>query len=522
MATALRQERIAAALPLVEIDLALQELGAEEAAAQPDDWRYHPDIFADEVLGITLYDHQRAPLMALARALQQDGKRRIAVRSCNSVGKDFMAAVATLWLPRCFDDVRVVTTGPTFDQLRDIVWGREIHRLYQGARLPLPGRMLDTEWDISPTRNAVARSTNTKEALLGRHAAVVLIIVDEASAAEIGPDIWEALDTLMASGESLLLILGNPTRSEGAFHEAFTMRAAEYETFHISAFDTPNLQACAELGEHQVPQNCHIVQPGLITHEWVKDMRQRYGEDSDFWRVHILGDFPRVGANTLIPLSWIEAALQRPRWAAGSGATVVAGLDVARHGMDQSALAVLCDQDLIALEQWSDKSLMGTVGRTLTHIRAHDVRCIAVDDTNMHGVSDRLVEVAATEEIDLTVLPVNWSSKADDARLYHNRPSEMWGRLRDNLSPEAPQPLALSIGDRQLAGQLSAQLSRATYKFDSYGMGRMWVEKKGDGDDSPDLGDALALGLEAWVQYHGGVGKRQERVVYTDSFLGRR
>jgi hypothetical protein len=521
MATALRQERIAAALPLVEVDLALQELGAEEAAAQPDDWRYHPDVFADEVLGITLYDHQRAPLMALARALKQEGKRRVAVRSCNSVGKDFMAAVATLWLPRCFDDVRVVTTGPTFDQLRDIVWGREIHRLYQGARLPLPGRMLDTEWDISPTRNAVARSTNTKEALLGRHAAVVLIIVDEASAEEIKPEIWQALDTLMASGEFLLLTLGNPTRNEGAFYESFTARADDYETFHISAFDTPNLQACAEQGDHQVPRECRIIQPGLITHEWVEDMRQRYGEDSDFWRVHVLGNFPEAGANTLIPLPWIEAALTRPRRAAGSTAPIVAGLDVARHGTDRSALAVMCDADLLALEAWSERSLMATVGRVLRYIHEWDIRCLAVDDTNMHGVSDRLIEVVETEGLDLVVLPLNWASSADNTTLYHNKPSEMWGRVRDNLSPEAPQPLSLAVGDDTVRAQLQAELSRATQKYDSYGMGRIWVEKAGESNESPDLGDALALALEAWVQLYAGRA-RSERVIYQDSFLGRR
>lgn len=476
-----------------------------------------PDIFAEEILGVTLYPHQRGPLMALAR----EGARRVAVRSCNSVGKDFILAVATLWAGATFPDVRVVTTGPTFDQLRDVVWGREIHHLYANARVPLPERLLDTEWDISPTRWAGARSVNTKESLSGRHAQRIIIGVDEAAATEIGDPIWEAIDTLASSGEATIFAIGNPTRQEGKFHRIFTEEAAEWDLFHVAAQDTPNVQACAALGAHQVPRDCAIVQPGIITHEWVEDMRRLYGEDSDFWRVHVLGDFPEVGGNTLIPLSWIEAACQRSRSAAGSTAPLVAGLDVARHGMDQSALAVLCDQDLVALEQWSDRSLMGTVGRTLAHIRAHGIRCIAVDDTNMHGVSDRLIEVAQTEALDLTVLPVNWSSKADNDRIYHNKPSEMWGRLRDNLSPEAPQPLTLAVGDMALRQQLSAQLSRATYKFDSYGMGRLWVEKMGEGSDSPDLGDALALALEAWAQFYAGRG-RSERVVYSDSFLGSR
>src|SRR3990167_6728745 len=378
-----------------------------------------PALFAEEILGVTPWPHQGPILQALA-----GGKRLIAVRSCNAAGKEFVAACAALWAPACWDDVAAITTGPTWHQQRDIVWGREIHNLWLGARIRLPGRLLDTEWDISPTRRAVALSTVTKEALQGIHARdMLLIIVDEASAQEITAEMWEALFSLMASGRAILLALGNPTRNEGQFYKA-------------------------------------------------------YGEESDYYRVHVMGDFPQAGANTLIPLSWIEAACQRERRSAGSSAPLVAGLDVARHGMDQSALAVVCDAHLVALEQWSDRSLMGTVGRTLAHIRDHQIRIIAVDDTNLQGVSDRLIEVAQTEKLDLLVLPINWSSKAGDQRIYHNKPSEMWARLRDNLSPEAPQPLSLAIGDRQLAGQLSAQLSRATYKFDSYGMGRLWSSEE--------------------------------------------
>ena len=111
--------------------------------------------------------------------------------------------------------------------------------------------------------------------------------------------------------------------------------------------------------------------------------------------------------------------------------------------------------------------------------------------------------------------------------MYHNKPSEMWGRIRDNLSPEAPQPLSLAVGDMELRQRLVGQLAQPTYKFDTYGMGRLWVEKLGDEHtrsseqrvQSPDLGDALALALEAWVQYYG---RRSERTVYQDSFLGNR
>ena len=468
-------------------------------------WRVEPDTFAEDVLGVTIWPHQRRILRALTQ------HRRVAVRSCNSVGKDFVAAVATLWFPIAYPgDCRVVTTAPTGHQLQDVVWGREIHRLYHGARVPLGGRLLDLEWDISPTEQAVAISTASKEALQGLHAEHLLVIVDEASAEELGDDIWQGLDSLAASGDARMLILGNPTRTEGRFYRAFHEEAEEWEPIHIAASETPNLQACAALGSHDVPSGCNIVQPGLVTHEWCEDARRIYGEDSDYYRVHVLGDFPLAGSDALIPLDWIEQACERPRYNTGHDAPRMAGLDVARHGSDQTAIAVLHDADLLAVEGWSEGNLMATVGRVLRYLKEWDIRCIAIDDTNMHGVSDRLIEIAEEQgELDLAVLPVNWASHADDQKTYHNKPSEMWAALRENLDPNGDQPMSLRLGDREAQRQLAAQLGQARYKFDSYGMGRLWVDKMGESTKSPDMADALALAVEAWHYYYTSRGRER-------------
>lgn len=482
--------------------------------------RERPDIFASEVLGVTIYPHQAPILAALTGP-----KRRVAVRSCNSIGKDFLAAVATLWWPLIWDDCAVITTGPTWHQVETIIWGREVHGLYQRARYPLGGRLLATQWDISPRRRAIALSTVTKEALQGIHAEHVLIIVDEASAREIGAELWEALDGIMASGDSRLLALGNPTRVEGQFYDAFHNEAEGWELLHCSAFDTPNLKACEARGPHQVPAQCALVQPGLVTHEWVEDVRLRYGEDSDYWRVHVLGDFPESGADSVIPLAWIEAAIVRgyQERAAGTG-LIAAGCDLARKGDDLNALAVVRDTDLLAIEEWSDPSLMSTVGRLLRFIEAHEIRVLAIDDTGLGGgVVDRLSEL----DHKCVIIPVNFSARASQPDQFHSKPSEMWWRLRETLSPEAPNPLTLR-GSADILKRLQAQLTRARYQYDSMGMGRIWVDKYGKigttksaeySPESPDLADALCLALEAWSAYVGGMNA-PARQYHRESFLG--
>ena len=490
----------------------------ELSRADPVAWTY-------AVLGRRITSYQ-ADIMRAVR-----DHPRVAVRSCNSIGKDFAAGCIALWWVHQWDDAVVVTTAPTWHQVKDIQWHREISSLYYGAKWPLGGTMLDTEYRLSPRRAIMGLSTNNKEQLQGIHSEHTLIIVTEASAQEFDAELWEAIDTLAAGGRAVLLMLSNPTRQEGQFHAAFHDDAEQWVRLHVSAFDTPNLRNCAKLGSHQVPAQCRVVVPGLITHEWVEDMRHKHGEGSDFWRVHVLGDFPTSGADSVIPLAWVEEAMRREASVAGGG-TIAAGCDLARKGKDMNALAIISDGDLFALEEWSDPSLMSTVGRLLRAIEAHGIQVLALDDTGLGGgVTDRLAELLGSDEYDgpdFLLVPVNFSTKARSAKEFHNKPSELWWTLRENLSPEAAEPMTLR-GEVRLLSRLSSQLTKARYHYDSTGMGRIWVDKLGKiGErghaeaaepESPDLAEALCLALEGWLVYHTYQPVRRETVHYRESFL---
>lgn len=147
-----------------------------------------------------------------------------------------------------------------------------------------------------------------------------MVISDEASG--ISPAICEAARGALSGGQMVRFVLiGNPNQNSGDFYDAF--RDPAFNKLHISAFDIPNVKERRQ------------VIPGLITHEWVEEMRLKYGEDSDIYRVRVLGEFPQQSTDTLISIDLIEKAFSADRERYGEDEII--GLDVARFGDDESA-----------------------------------------------------------------------------------------------------------------------------------------------------------------------------------------
>ena len=105
---------------------------------QPNPAVYQPPLeFARDMLSVSLWEKQEEVLAALP------ANQRVAVKSGNGLGKGFSAAVAVLWYLHCHDPAIVLSTAPTFRQVRHILW-RQIRRLYRSNRGILAGKMLDT------------------------------------------------------------------------------------------------------------------------------------------------------------------------------------------------------------------------------------------------------------------------------------------------------------------------------------------------------------------------------------------
>ena len=209
--------------------------------------------FAEETLGVSLWWKQEDVLDAVMR------ERRVAVKSGNGLGKDFTAAVAVLWYLHCHDPAIVLSTAPTFRQVRHVLW-RQIHRLHRGAAETLGGTLLDTRWELAEDRYALGLSADGADQFQGFHCRNVLVVVDEAEG--VDEEIYEAIDSVMTSENPTLLLIGNPTSTSGPFHRAFHQESGIYRTITISALDSPNVAT----GRIEIP--------GLTTAEWVEERRK--------------------------------------------------------------------------------------------------------------------------------------------------------------------------------------------------------------------------------------------------------
>ena len=441
-----------------------------------------PTDFAHSVLRVDLWSKQREVLSALLE------HRRVAVKAGNGLGKGFSAAVAVLWFLHTHDPAIVLSTAPTFRQVRYILW-RQIHVLHRRAPDVLKGKLLDTRWELAEDRYALGLSADTADQFQGFHCPNVFIVVDEAEG--VSDSIYEAIEAVMTSDGSRLLLIGNPTTVSGVFRRAFHEERSIYHCITISAMDSPNVR------------QGRITIPGLTTPGWVEERRQIWGEENPLYRARVLGEFPDQAPDTLVPLSAVEAAARR--WEAtdpddvitSPGADsqisypapveiiereVVLAVDVARFGSDNSVILRRRGLRIEEILTFNGMDTMQLVGWIVAAIREFQPLQTCIDEVGVGGgVVDRLREQG------YGVRGFNGAHAPRQRNIFANMRAEGYWRLRDLF---AAGEIAIPP-DQQLIGELAS----IRYGHDS--KGHIKIDSKDEmrkrGIPSPDKADALML-----------------------------
>lgn len=433
-----------------------------------------PVLFCREVFGIVPDPWQERVLRAYGR-----GERRISIRACHGPGKTLTAAVIIWHQMLCRFPQNTVATAPSRAQLESALV-KEVNVLF--TRLPKPLQQL---FEVKKNRvehraakdecffEARTAREEKPEALQGVHceAGWVLLIADEASG--VPEKIFEAAAGSMSGHRVTTLLLSNPVRTSGLFFDTHNKLSDMWFTVHVGASDSPR-----------------------VTDDFVLDIARRYGEDSNAYRVRVLGEFPKSDDDTIIPYEFVVSARDRDIVVPDDIPTIW-GLDVARFGDDRNALvkrsrvAVMPD-----IQVWGGVDLMQTAGKVKREWDETPPRErpseILIDVIGLGaGVVDRL------RELGLPVRGINVAEQAAFSEKYRNLRSELWFNAREWLStrdhvlPRCPNGCPQRCPHEDLA----AELVRPRYQVTS--SGKLMAEPKSDmkkrGFKSPNVADAFVL-----------------------------
>ena len=378
-----------------------------------------------------------------------------------------MAAWTITWFCNTRAPFKCAVTAPSAPQLFDVLVP-ETRKWFE--RLPKAWNQL---WDMTSDHIRLKSDQEcfitfrtsrpeTPEAMAGLHSTNILLVADEASG--VDEAVYEAAGGSMSSPGAITLLIGNPTRSTGFFWRAHTLERDRWHCMAVSCLDSPR-----------------------VSRDYIDEMARRYGENSNAWRIRVLGQFPQAEDDTLIPAELVDSAMQRDV-PLDEKAPLIFGVDVARYGNDASCLVKR--QGYCVVEpprRWRNISTMQLAGAIKDEYEmsfGNKPKLIVVDSIGIGaGVVDRLHEQG------LPVLGVNVGEQSSTKERFMRLRDEMWFQCKEWLGTRR---VRLPKDD-----QLRDDLCGPKFTFTSDG--RIQVESKermrARGLPSPDAADALILSL---------------------------
>lgn len=471
--------------------LAARRLRAQ--SARSGRWLYDPVGWVREVIdwrdGEGLTPYQEDVLASLAQ------RRRVAVRGPHGLGKTTTNALTILWFSTTRDlagiDWKVIATASAWRHLSTFLFP-EVHKWARRIRWDVLGRPPFSETsellalNLKLTHGAAsAVASNRPELIEGAHADSLLYLIDEAKVVPNGT--WDAIEGAFSGGrpdgfpEAFALAVSTPGPPAGRFYDIHR-RAPGLEDWHT---------------RHVTLEEA--IDAGRISREWADQRRRQWGADSALYANRVEGEFHASDEDSVIPLAWVEAAVER--WHAWDQAgrpllegRRVLGVDVARSGGDSTVIAHRYGSCIAELEVHEREDTMRTTGRVQAALG--DGVVPVVDSMGVGGgVVDRL------RELRVQVLAYTGAAKTkartrDGEFGFVNVRSGAYWRVRELLDPAFGAEVMLPPDD-----VLLADLTAPTWSITTGVPPKIQVERKEDLvarlGRSPDRGDAVVMSFWA-------------------------
>jgi hypothetical protein len=202
-------------------------------------------------------------------------------------------------------DAKVPTTASAWRQLEKYLWPEigkmekliawhEVGRLKYDRRsefLQLSIKIKDRDVE------AFALASDDHTTLEGAHATRIMFIFDEAKTIPVAT--WDAVEGafstegLSAEHEALAFAISTPGDPSGRFYDIHigTPGYEDWLTRHVTIDEA--------------------IKAGRISASWVEQRRKQWGEDNPVYQNRVLGEFADNSEDGVIPLSWVNAAIER-------------------------------------------------------------------------------------------------------------------------------------------------------------------------------------------------------------------
>tara|TARA_R110000796_G_scaffold9078_3_gene31209 strand:- start:9048 stop:10538 length:1491 start_codon:yes stop_codon:yes gene_type:complete len=210
---------------------------------------------------------------------------QIAVASGHGIGKSAGMGMLSNWALSCFYDARIVTTANTDTQLKT----KTVPEISKWFRMSITSHWFDVQATSIKSKDAehkeswrqdfVPWSEHNTEAFAGLHNKdkIIVVMFDEAS--KIHDKVWEVTEGALTDENTIIIwvVFGNPTLNSGRFRECFRRYRHRWITKQIDSRTVPGTNK-------------------LKIAQWEQD----HGEESDFFKIRVRGQFPSQSAMQFI------------------------------------------------------------------------------------------------------------------------------------------------------------------------------------------------------------------------------
>ena len=361
-----------------------------------------------------------------------------------------------------------MVTANTESQLKTKTWSElaKWYRLFIGKELfeftATALFSVDEEHAKTWRIDMIPWSERNSEAFAGLHnkGNRILVVFDEASA--IPDTIWEVTEGALTDSNTEIIwcAFGNPTRGSGRFHDCFSKLRHRWKCLKVDSRTTKMTN------KDQLQK-------------WVDD----YGEDSDFVKVRVRGEFPSASDMQFIATTIVDGAIEihkNLKEEQVSFAPVIIGVDPAWTGADEFVIYMRQGLNSKMLGKWEkndDDYRMATIIANFE--REYKADAVFIDQGYGTGI------YSAGKNLGRSWVLVNFNNKSSRQE-YENKRAEMWGEMKKWLIEGGGIEDDKVMRD-DLVGP-EAFINRR---------GRLQLESKEDmkkrGVPSPNRADALAL-----------------------------